>query len=111
MKKMIFSITVAIAIVAPLTLRSQSKPASATYITKEEVDKVNAVQGVDRTIRVVDIGGEHFAVGIIHRGARRRSGPGRSRRRSWTRNRSRCRLRPIDFDPSSFRRCQWDDLS
>src|SRR5215469_18637312 len=67
MKKMIFSITVTIAIVAPLTLRSQSKPASATYITKEEVDKVNAVQGVDRTIRVVDIGGEHFAVGIIHR--------------------------------------------
>jgi hypothetical protein len=67
MKKVIFSITVAVVIVAPVTLRSQSKPTSATYISKEEVDKVNATSGVDRTIKVVDIGGEHFAVGIIHR--------------------------------------------
>jgi hypothetical protein len=67
MKKVIFCITVAFAIVAPVTLRSQSKPTSATYISKEEVDKVNATSGIDRTIKVVDIGGEHFAVGIIHR--------------------------------------------
>jgi mannose-6-phosphate isomerase-like protein (cupin superfamily) len=43
-----------------------SKP--ATYITKEEVDIVNKQPGVDRQIRVVDIGPENFAVGIIHRG-------------------------------------------
>src|SRR5262249_31721088 len=48
---------------------SQSKPTSATYITDEEVKAVNATPGVDRTIRVVDIGNEHFAVGVIHRGA------------------------------------------
>jgi mannose-6-phosphate isomerase-like protein (cupin superfamily) len=46
-----------------------SKP--ATYITKEEVDTVNKTPGVDRTIRVVDIGPENFAVGIIHRGSTR----------------------------------------
>jgi hypothetical protein len=44
-------------------------PASATYITDEEVKIVNAQPGTDRTIRVVDIGTEHFAIGIIHRGA------------------------------------------
>jgi hypothetical protein len=85
MKKVIFSITVVVAIVAPVTLRSQSKPTSATYISKEEVDKVNVTSGVDRTIKVVDIGGEHFAVGIIHRvragaAAARGGGAGRGAR-------------------------------
>ena len=44
------------------------KPTEATYITKEDVDKVNATPGVDRTIKVMDIGDQHFSVGIIHRG-------------------------------------------
>jgi hypothetical protein len=44
-------------------------PKAATYITDEEVKTVNATPGIDRTIRVVDIGSEHFAVGIVHRGA------------------------------------------
>jgi len=44
-------------------------PKAATYITDEEVKTVNALPGIDRTIRVVDIGPENFAVGIIHRGA------------------------------------------
>jgi hypothetical protein len=30
---------------------------------------VNSQPGVDRTIRVVDIGSENFAIGVIHRGA------------------------------------------
>lgn len=67
MNKMILSVMVVVTIGSPVAMWSQSKPTSATYITKEEVDKVNAVPGIDRTIRVVDIGGEHFAVGIIHR--------------------------------------------
>jgi len=67
MNKTILSIAFAAAIAAPIALEAQSKPTSATYITKEEVDKVNATPGVDRTIRVVDIGGEHFSVGIVHR--------------------------------------------
>ena len=47
---------------------SAQKPTAATYITDEEVKKVNATPGVDRQIRVVDIGDENFAVGVVHRG-------------------------------------------
>jgi len=51
---------------APVVLVAQNK--AATYITKEQVDTVNKQPGTDRTIRVLDIGHENFAVGIIHRG-------------------------------------------
>jgi len=51
---------------APVALVAQNK--AATYITKEQVDTVNKQPGTDRTIRVLDIGHENFAVGIIHRG-------------------------------------------
>src|SRR5438876_5662475 len=59
----------AAAILAPVVGFAQGKPTSATYITDEDVKTVNALPGVDRTIRVVDIGPENFAVGVIHRGA------------------------------------------
>jgi mannose-6-phosphate isomerase-like protein (cupin superfamily) len=49
--------------------QSKTKPTAAYYITKEEVDTVNKQPGVDRTIKVMDIGDQHFAVGIIHRGS------------------------------------------
>jgi mannose-6-phosphate isomerase-like protein (cupin superfamily) len=49
--------------------RQGSKPTEAYYITKEDIDTVNKQPGVDRTIRVMDIGDQHFSVGIIHRGA------------------------------------------
>jgi hypothetical protein len=61
------AVGVALAI-APAVAIAQS-PKAATYITDEEVKKVNAEPGVDRTIRVVDIGNENYAVGVIHRGA------------------------------------------
>src|SRR5438128_5742197 len=51
-------------------------PKAATYITDEEVKKVNSQPGIDRTIRVVDIGNEHLAVGIIHRGPTGAAGRG-----------------------------------
>jgi len=56
------------ALLTPAVLLAQA-PKSATYITDEEVKAVNATPGIDRTIKVVDIGPENFAVGIIHRGA------------------------------------------
>ncbi|HEY1909480.1 MAG TPA: hypothetical protein VGG73_01045 [Vicinamibacterales bacterium] len=43
-------------------------PKAATYITDEEVKAVNALPGVDRMIKVVDIGNENYAVGVVHRG-------------------------------------------
>jgi mannose-6-phosphate isomerase-like protein (cupin superfamily) len=48
--------------------QSGSAPKAATYITAEEVQTVNKQPGIDRTIRVVDIGDQNFAVGMIHRG-------------------------------------------
>jgi mannose-6-phosphate isomerase-like protein (cupin superfamily) len=59
----------AVLITAVPAVAFAQSPKSATYITDEEVKKVNALPGIDRTIRVVDIGSENFAVGIIHRGA------------------------------------------
>ena len=51
-----------------LTQGGKTKPTTATYITKEEVDTVNSQgQGIDRNIKTVDIGHENFSVGIIHR--------------------------------------------
>ena len=51
------------------TQGQRAKPTTATWITKEEVDTVNKQgQGIDRNIKVVDIGHENFTVGIIHRG-------------------------------------------
>src|SRR5262245_15105583 len=60
-------ITLSVLIALQNVTFSQTKPTAATYITDEEVKAVNATPGVDRTIRVVDVGNEHFAVGIIHR--------------------------------------------
>src|SRR4051812_50011846 len=61
----------ALAIAAALTpaVGFAQGPKTATYITDEEVKAVNATPGIDRTIKVVDIGPENFAIGVIHRGA------------------------------------------
>jgi mannose-6-phosphate isomerase-like protein (cupin superfamily) len=67
MSRTLSMIALSVLIASQIVTLSQTKPAAATYITDEEVKAVNATPGVDRTIRVVDIGNEHFAVGIIHR--------------------------------------------
>jgi mannose-6-phosphate isomerase-like protein (cupin superfamily) len=59
----------AVAVVLSPAVGFAQAPKAATYITDEEVKAVNATPGVDRTIKVVDIGPENFAVGVIHRGA------------------------------------------
>jgi mannose-6-phosphate isomerase-like protein (cupin superfamily) len=59
---------IAVVLSPAIGFAQKSKPTQAYYITKEEVDTVNAQPGVDRTIRVMDIGDQHFSVGIIHRG-------------------------------------------
>jgi hypothetical protein len=70
MKRNLLRVLAVAVVVSPAVAITQSKPTAATYITKEEVDTVNKEgQGTDRTIRVVDIGTENFAVGIIHRPA------------------------------------------
>jgi mannose-6-phosphate isomerase-like protein (cupin superfamily) len=69
MKKALFYVLGTAFILAPVAMRAQSKPTAATYITDEEVKAVNALPGIDRTIKVVDIGSENFAIGVIHRAA------------------------------------------
>ena len=69
MKKALFFVLGTAFILAPAAMLAQSKPTAATYITDEEVKAVNALPGIDRTIKVVDIGPENFAVGVIHRAA------------------------------------------
>jgi len=72
MKATLLCWLVAAAVLSPAvawTQSGKSKPTGATYITKEEIDTVNAkAPGTDRAIKVVDIGHENFALGIVHRG-------------------------------------------
>src|SRR2546423_4352974 len=68
-KTVLKALAVAAALLPAVGFAQGSKPTSATYITDEEVKAVNALPGVDRTIKVVDIGSENYAIGVIHRGA------------------------------------------
>jgi mannose-6-phosphate isomerase-like protein (cupin superfamily) len=68
------ALVVAVATI-PVVGSAQMSSKPATYITKEEVDTVNKQPGVDRQIRVVDIGPENFAVGVVHRGSTRTPPP------------------------------------
>src|SRR5438270_1408047 len=65
-KKMLRIVAVAFVLCPPAAFAQA--PKAATYITAEEIKKVNAEPGIDHTLRVVDIGNEHLAVGVIHRG-------------------------------------------
>jgi hypothetical protein len=71
MRKLVFgAVAIAVVLVPVLTLAqgAKTKPTTATYITKEDIDLVNQKgQGTDRNVSVVDIGHENFSVGIIHR--------------------------------------------
>lgn len=72
MRKTVLRAIAIAAVLSPAVAFTQSgktKPTTATYITKEEVDTVNKNgPGIDRNIKVVDIGHENYTVGIIHRG-------------------------------------------
>ena len=71
MRTLVRAVAVAVVLTPALVFSqgAKTKPMTATYITKEEVDLVNSKgQGTDRNIRTVDIGHENFSVGIIHRG-------------------------------------------
>src|SRR5262245_42799864 len=58
---------------------AKAPPTTATYIMKGDVDKIGATeQSVsvgDENVKIVDLGYENFAVGIIHRGSTRTPTP------------------------------------
>ncbi len=93
--------------------RSSASPASskpATYITKEEIDIVNKQPGGDRQIKVVDIGHENFAIGIVHRGATGAAASGRRWRRSSAREHAGAgTVRREERDAASGRRTERSD--
>ncbi|MEQ1857921.1 MAG: hypothetical protein ABL963_15810 [Longimicrobiales bacterium] len=67
MKKLVPAVFVALAVGAPIGVSAQ-EVMSATYISKEIIDHVNRLPGVDRQIISRDIGDLNLAVGIVHRG-------------------------------------------
>ena len=70
MRITILAVAACFVLIAVRSVVGQSGPSKpATYITKEEIDIVNKQPGGDRQIKVVDIGHENFAIGIVHRGA------------------------------------------
>ena len=70
--------TLAVAcVLSPLAAIAAGKttPTTATYIMKDQIDKISATEQSqstrDENAKVVDIGYENFALGIIHRGSTR----------------------------------------
>src|SRR5215475_7251170 len=65
--------------VAAFAQAGKMTPTTATYIMKEDIDKVGATEQSQRTrdenVKVIDIGYENFAVGIVHRASTRTPAP------------------------------------
>src|SRR5215831_11797404 len=53
----------------------KTAPTTATYIMKEDIDKISTTEQSQRTrdenAKVIDLGYENFAVGVIHRSSTR----------------------------------------
>ena len=78
MNKTILKMVAVTAVLSPVAVwvvRAQSKPTTATYISKEEIDAVSKAEQdkstQDMNIKVMDLGYEHYSVGIIHRASTR----------------------------------------
>ena len=71
MRKSAWSVLVLplLALPAAVTAQTPMSVTSATYITVEQIQEVNAVPGTDRQIVSRDIGKLNLSVGVIHRGA------------------------------------------
>jgi len=79
MKSSVLTILMALPVLTPAALlaaqAAKAPPSTATYIMKAELDKVGATEQRastrDENVKIVDLGYENFAVGIIHRGTTR----------------------------------------
>jgi mannose-6-phosphate isomerase-like protein (cupin superfamily) len=56
-------------IAAVPALSHAQAPTSATYLTAEQIQAINALPGADKQIVITDIGKLNLAVGMLHRGA------------------------------------------
>ena len=82
MKNTVVKVLAIASVVAPTAAFAQAgktPPTTATYIMKEDIDKVSATEQSQRTrdenVKVVDLGYENFALGVIHRGSTRTPAP------------------------------------
>jgi len=82
MKSTVLKVLVIMPVLSPLVaLAAQggNAPSTATYIMKQELDKIGATEQSastrDENAKVVGLGYENFAVGIIHRGTTRTPPP------------------------------------
>jgi mannose-6-phosphate isomerase-like protein (cupin superfamily) len=82
MKNTALKVLVIASVLSPVAAFAQAgkaAPTTATYIMKEDIDKISATeqsQSVrDENAKVVDLGYENFSVGIIHRGSTRTPAP------------------------------------
>jgi mannose-6-phosphate isomerase-like protein (cupin superfamily) len=78
MKTTVLQLLIVASVLSPAVAFAQTgktKPTTATYIMKEEIDQVsNSEQSkpvIDENTKVVDIGYENFTLGVIHRGSTR----------------------------------------
>jgi hypothetical protein len=64
---------------AAIAQAGKPAPATATYIMKTEIDKVGATEQSkstrDENVKIVDLGYENFALGIVHRASTRTPPP------------------------------------
>jgi mannose-6-phosphate isomerase-like protein (cupin superfamily) len=79
MNKTLLKVLAVAAVLGPVAVwvaHAQSKPATATYISKEEIDAVSKAEQdkstQDMNVKVMDLGYENFSLGIIHRGTTHR---------------------------------------
>ena len=82
MKNTVVKNLVVASVLSPLAAFAQAgktAPTTATYIMKEDIDKVGATEQSkstrDENVKVVGLGYENFAVGIVHRASTRTPAP------------------------------------
>src|SRR5260370_17769097 len=82
MTNAVVKVLVIASVLSPVPAFAQARktaPTTATYIMKEDIDKISATEQSQRTrdenAKVIDLGYENFAVGIIHRSSTRTPAP------------------------------------
>ena len=75
----VLAIASAVSAAAAFAQAAKTAPTTATYIMKEDLDKISKTEQSqstrDENAKVIDLGYENFAVGIIHRGSTRTPAP------------------------------------
>src|SRR5437660_9924094 len=82
MKNTVVKVLVIASVLSPVAAFAQAgkaAPTTATYIMKEDIDKISATEQSqstrDENAKIIGLGYENFAVGVIHRGSTRAPAP------------------------------------